>query len=128
MNIEHFAYVVEDPLSVAKWYVEHLGFSIKRSMAESPFAHFLADGSGTVMIEIYNNPAVPVPDYRSMDPLVLHLAMASDDVERDCERLIEAGAARMGDLLHTDDGDVLAMLRDPWGFSIQLARRGRAMV
>ncbi len=34
--------------------------------------HFLADGSGRVMLEMYNNPAATVPDYNAMHPLVLH--------------------------------------------------------
>ena len=31
---------------MAAWYVEHLGFTIKRKIDESPFMHFIADGSG----------------------------------------------------------------------------------
>lgn len=128
MRIEHLAYMTQDPPAVAEWYVEHLGFTIKRQMDESPFAYFLADGSGKVMLEIYNNPAATVPDYAAMDPLVLHLAFVSADVEADRDRLIAAGATAEGDLLRADNGDVLAMLRDPWGFAIQLAKRGEPMV
>ena len=58
MKIEHFAYQVADPFAVADWYTKHFGFVVKRS-AESPVpVCFVADGSGQVMIEIYNNPAV----------------------------------------------------------------------
>ena len=83
MKIEHAAYVVQDPPATAEWYVKHLGFEIKRAMDVSPFGHFLADGSGIVMLEIYNNPAVDVPDYASIDPLILHLALISEDVPAD---------------------------------------------
>ena len=128
MKIEHVAYMVDDPAAVAQWYVEHLGFSVKRSMPESPFTHFIADGTGAVMLEIYNNPKVDVPDYRATDPLILHLAFVSEDVERDRERLLAAGATAVGDIDRLESGDELAMLRDPWGFAIQLAKRGQPMV
>ncbi|MDX1565012.1 MAG: VOC family protein, partial [Phycisphaeraceae bacterium] len=64
MNIEHIAFNVPDPTGLARWYVEQLGFVIKRGMSEPPFAHFLADGSGAVMLEVYHNPDAPIPNYR----------------------------------------------------------------
>ena len=52
MKIEHTAYQVADPPAAARWYVEHLGLTIKRSQDASPFGHFLADegdaGEGVV--------------------------------------------------------------------------------
>ena len=81
MKIEHLAINVEDPLAMGRWYVEHLGFTVKRRVMEEPWAHFLADDSGTVMIEIYGNKKVPLPDYRNMHPGSLHLALVSEDVE-----------------------------------------------
>ena len=128
MKIEHIGYQVEDPAEVARWYVDHLGFQIKRKMDESPRAHFLADGSGSVMIEIYNNPDAPMPDYASMDPLVLHLALAADDVETHRARLLRAGATAVGPAVRTPVGDLVAMLRDPWGFPVQLCKRAEPMV
>ena len=56
MKIEHVALNVSDPIDMARWYVEHLGMVIKRRVTESPWAHFLADESGTVMLELYGNP------------------------------------------------------------------------
>ena len=43
MRIEHIAINVPDVLNMARWYVEHLGLTVKRRGMESPFAHFLAD-------------------------------------------------------------------------------------
>ena len=102
--------------------------SIVRDAAEAPFAHFIADDGGSVMLEIYRNDAAPVPDYASMDPLVLHVAFAVDDVGATRERLLAAGASPVGDVTVTPSGDELAMLRDPWGFAIQLARRSEPMI
>ena len=127
MKIEHFAYQVEDAAAVSDWYFEHMDFSVKRGV-DSPFAvRFLADGSGDVMIEIYNNPKVTTPDYASMDPLILHLAFVCDDIPGTIERLVAAGATLLLEET-TPLGDSLAMLRDPWGLAIQLCKRAEPMV
>jgi glyoxylase I family protein len=109
MKIEHTAFQVADPVALARWYVEHLGLTVKRSQAESPFGQFLADSGDTVMLEFYNSPKADVPDYRAIDPLVLHIAFWADDV---------AATA----------GDTVAMLRDPWGLAIQFVHRGSPMI
>ena len=36
VKIEHLAWNVEDPISVARWYVENLGFTIKRQIDAPP--------------------------------------------------------------------------------------------
>ena len=128
MKIEHVAFNVEDPLAMARWYVEHLGFTVKRRAVEPPYAHFLADDSGTVMIEIYSNPDAPTPDYRTINPLVLHLALVACDIEADARRLTDAGATLVGEIQTAPNDDQLAMLRDPWGFAIQLVQRSSPMV
>ena len=127
MRIEHVGYQVVDPAAVAEWYCEHLGFTVKRSADAPTPVRFLADGSGAVMIEIYNNPNAPMPDYAGQDPLVLHLALVSEDLSADSDRLQAAGATFVEEV-STPSGDRLHMLRDPWGLAVQLASRGEAMV
>jgi catechol 2,3-dioxygenase-like lactoylglutathione lyase family enzyme len=128
MKIEHTAYQVEDPQAMARWYVAHLGLRVVRAQDVSPFGQFLADDSGTVMLELYRHPSVPVPDYRSMDPLTLHIAFVADDVAAVRARLVAAGATPEGDVTTSAAGDQLAMLRDPWGLAIQFVRRQVAMI
>jgi glyoxylase I family protein len=128
MKIEHLAINVTDALSISRWYIEHLGFTVKRRMMEEPWAHFLADDSGTVMMEIYANKAHPVPDYASMDVMSLHLALLSDDVEGDVKRLESAGAKLVGQINNQPNGDVMCFLRDPWGFTLQLIKRASPMI
>jgi len=128
VKIEHVAYMMPDPAQAAKWYCENLGFRVVRSMEHSPFTHFLLDRSGSVMVEIYNNPKVQVPDYAAMDPLILHLAFMVDDVKAERQRLLAAGATAVDEVTVMPNGDELAMLRDPWGFAIQLVRRGEPML
>lgn len=126
MKIEHFAYPVLDPIATAAWYVEHLGLRIVRETGAPTYTHFLADESGAI-IEFYNNPRVEVPDYNSMDPLLLHIAFAVEDIEATRQRLLDAGASAFDDITHMPNGDELAMLRDPWGFAVQLVKRCHPM-
>ena len=128
MRIEHVAFNVEDTLSMASWYVEHLGFEVRRRVMEAPWAHFLVDSEGLTMLEIYGNPDVPLPDYRAMHPGTLHLALLSDDVQADIDRLSAAGAKLDGEVQQTPAGDTLAFLRDPWGFTLQLVKRAQSML
>jgi catechol 2,3-dioxygenase-like lactoylglutathione lyase family enzyme len=128
VKIEHVAFQVPDPVALADWYVEHLGLRIKRSTGAPGHARFLADDGDAVMIEVYNNPAVSTPDYRVADPLVLHLAFHVADVATTRERLLAAGATADGEVVVSDAGDHLAMLRDPWGLAIQLVRRRNPMI
>ncbi|MCE9591606.1 MAG: VOC family protein [Planctomycetes bacterium] len=128
MRMEHIAYSVEDPAKVAQWYVKNLGMKVVRKMDDRPWMHFLADASGSILIELYNNAKVKVPDYRGMDPLLLHLAFSAADITKDRDRLIAAGATVADDLVTTPAGDQLVMLRDPWGLAIQLTKRVKPML
>lgn len=128
MKIEHTAYQVQDPVAVAGWYVQHLGLTVKRAQDERPFGQFLADDGDAVMLEFYNNPKVAVPDYRAIDPLILHIAFWTDDVEATRARLLTAGATPEGEVLRTPAGDHVAMLRDPWGLAIQFVHRAQPMI
>ncbi len=121
MPIEHIAFNVADPAAVAAWYGAHLGLRVVRHMPGPTQTHFLAD-AGTTVLEIYCNPPDQVPDYRSMDPLLFHLAFASDDPPADARRLCAAGAVVVEET-RLDDGSHLVMLRDPWGVALQLCRR-----
>lgn len=128
MRIEHFAYQVKSPAEMADWYGATLGFVVKRGADSPACVRFLADETGRVMLEIYNNPAVSMPDYSAMDPMLLHLAFVCDDVPGEVERLVDAGASLVTGPETNAGGDQLAMLRDPWGFAIQLCHRVDPMV
>src|SRR4051812_43738664 len=98
MHIEHMGIQVADPVAMADWYVKHLGFSIARSHGEPSFTHFLRSSTGVMMVEIYRNPTVPVPDYATRDPLLLHLAFLSNDLTAVRDRVVKAGARVVDDV------------------------------
>ncbi len=127
MKLEHVAYPVRDPVAVAAWYVAHCGLRIIRESGPPTMTHFLSDGAGGV-IEIYNNPRVDVPDYSAIDPLLLHIAFVADDLPAERDRLLAAGCTEAEEVTTTSAGDMLVMLRDPWGFPLQLTHRRRAMI
>jgi glyoxylase I family protein len=127
MKLEHVAFQVREPAAAAEWLVAHLGFTVRRAVDRPVVARFLADSSGAVMLEIYYNPKVSVPDYWAIDPLHLHVALTCDDVPAAAERLVAAGATLLSGP-ETIGGDDLAMLRDPWGLPLQLVRRARPML
>jgi len=127
MKIEHFAINVEDPIAMSQWYTKHLGLKIVNQRKLPPFTTFLADDSGTVMIEIYQNPVDEVPAYRKMNSLILHLAFVSEAPGLDKNKLLKVGAIlETEDLL--EDGTHLVMMRDPWGLAIQFCKRGTNML
>ena len=127
MKLEHFALNVADPRAAAAWYEKHLGMSVVRRLEAAPFTQFLADDSGNIMLEFYNNPPDQVPDYAKMNPLLLHIALVSADPHADKARLLAAGATPFEDV-SLPDGSLLFMLRDPWGLPLQLCRRAKPML
>lgn len=124
MKFEHYAINVEDPVAVANWYVAHCEMSIALSVDKPVFMRFLADKTGRVVVELYNNKVAKVPDYASMDPLEYHLAFAVEDAEAEMNRLIEAGASFVVEV-KPQEGTRLIMLRDPFGMSLQLCQRAQ---
>ncbi len=128
MKIEHFAINVEKPTEMVNWYVEHLGMKVLRAHKDANETHFFVDDAGVVLIEVYNNPLSPMPDYRSMNPLMFHIAFVAGDMQADIDRLVAAGATQDGEISTTPAGDQLVFLRDPWGVPLQLAQRAQPML
>lgn len=128
MRIEHIAVNVHDPPAMADWYCANLGMKVVRSGPPPINVRFIADETGNVILEIYNNPPDAVPDYAAMDPLLLHIAFMVDDVQGIREKLLAAGATSAGDVMVTPSGDEMTMLRDPWGVAIQFVKRAEAML
>lgn len=127
MNVEHIAFNVAEPAATAQWYADHLGMQIVRANDDSPHIHFVAGDDGS-MLEFYRRPDAEVPEYATIDPAMLHVAFATDDIDATRERLIAAGATRVGDTTTFPNGDQVAFLRDPWQLPIQLVKRSSPLV
>ena len=57
-----------------------------------------------------------------------HLALVTDDIEADMARLTAAGGTADGEINTNESGDRLGMIRDPWGFCLQLVQRAVPMI
>lgn len=124
MIMEHVAINVPDPHRMVEWYIKELGMKFLQKANE--YTYFIADEKENTIMEIYHNPQAPVLPFQEMDPLMLHFAFLSDDLEKDTSRLVQAGATVFRDIVVTKGGDSLIMLKDPWGIAIQLVKRAEA--
>lgn len=126
MKIEHIAFNVKDPVAFASWYSKHFGLKVVCHKPEANQTHFLSDDSGTI-IEIYCNPADQVPDYKSQNPLIFHLAFVSEDPETDANMLLNDGATWVNEV-RLNKNTHLIMIRDPWGIAVQLCKRSPSLL
>ena len=111
---------------MADWYVKHLGAKVARAGGPPQNGRFLTVGG--VMFEIYNNPAVTMPDYSKTEVMQMHLAFMSENLKADRDRLVQAGARVIEDVYSTPEGDEIMILRDPWNVPIQFVKRKQLML
>lgn len=128
MKLEHVALNVEDPKAMSEWWAKTLGMRVVLANEESPYIHFVVDSDGTSMLELYNNPAAPAPDYAAISCWSLHIAFSSSDIEGDRSKLVEGGATTEGEITVTPTGDKLAFFRDPWSTPFQLVERVKPLL
>jgi glyoxylase I family protein len=123
-NIEHIGIVVADALEMAAWYKRVLGFDILTSSQGGGCAGaFISDTAKRVVLELIANPGISPLVGHIDNPVQLHIALASDDLAADIARLVAEGAVQVSEPSVTPDGDTLALLKDPWGHCLQLAKR-----
>ena len=122
MKLEHFAIDVPDSEAFIEWWCKNLG--MRRS---APKSGFIMDDSGTIGLEIYRTGETPAaPNYAAMNAMTLHIAFASDDVKADVDRLVAAGA-KVEQLKLDNPNFHMAIVRDPWGVSIQFCKRANGI-
>jgi glyoxylase I family protein len=128
VKLEHVAINVPNPQVLVKFLADHLGMRVVLSNTTTPYMHFVADEAGS-MLEIYSNPAAPMPDYTTVDPINLHLAFSSSDLEADRQRLLAAGAEPVGEIANSPIGGArLAFFRGPDGVPFQLIQRDKPLI
>lgn len=124
MIFEHFAINVEDVQAMVAWYEKHLGLRVRTTQAVEPYTTFLEDGSGRVMMELYQRTDALQTDFNPQHPLTFHIAFVSEDAAADQDRLVAAGATYV-ETATKPDGSQLVMLRDPWGLPLQMCQRAK---
>ncbi|MEQ8878355.1 MAG: VOC family protein [Cyclobacteriaceae bacterium] len=126
MKFEHFALNVTDPNAIADWYIKNLGAQIVHQVDNATQTKFLADDSGHVFLEIYNNPKGEFLKFEKLHVLGFHVAFVSRDSAKDRDRLIREGATVVEEVI-PNEGSLLVMMRDPFGIPLQLCQRSKSL-
>ncbi len=123
MNVEHIGLCIDHPISVAEWWVAHLGFKFLRKLGTDDHgAAFIADPHG-VVIEFGKLEEVPSLDLSRLQSIQLHFAMECNDPVQEAERLVKEGATSVGESPRNAYKNEKVIIRDPWGNCIQLINR-----
>jgi glyoxylase I family protein len=128
MRPEHIAFNVDDPIAQAKWFVDNMGFKIMYKGNPPGNTRFVSDAGENMMIELYYNKDYPVLDFSKLNHLTIHLAFMADSIESAKKKLLGAGAILVEDITKTPSGDLVLMLRNPWGLPIQFVQRAKPML
>jgi hypothetical protein len=124
LNIEHIGICVPAPISMGMWYRDNLGFKIVRSAGDDiDGVSFLIDSEGNAVLELGRLPEGPPLDSRSLLPLQLHIAIECENPTNEAGRLVKAGAELVGESPRNTYQGERILIRDPWGYTIQLVNR-----
>src|SRR5512137_1946707 len=109
---------------MGKWYQDNLGFKILLSAGDDvDGVSFVVDSTGTTVLELGRLPEVPSLEGRNLPPLQLHIAIECVNPAAEAQRLIDAGAELLGESLRNSYQGEKILIRDPWGYTIQLVNR-----
>ncbi len=123
MKIEHIGLCVPAPVSMGNWYRDRLGFKMLRQAGDdNDGVSFVADQDGTVL-ELGRLPEGPPLEPRLWTPLQLHLAVECEAPAVEAQRLVSVGAELVGESPRNSYAGEKILVRDPWGFVIQLVNR-----
>ena len=123
-NIEHIGIVVNEPVAMANWYKDVLGFNIKFAYEESgKGGAFVSDNAGGVMLEFAKLPEVSSLADKTDHYMQLHIALISEDPERDMEYLAQNGAMFVAKCPVSNPAECIIVAKDPWGNILQLVKR-----
>ena len=124
MLIEHIGISVERPREMAQWYVQNLGCRLLLTEGDARHeAAFLSDEEQSTVLELTHVPQLSPTSRVLTSTTQLHIAFLSDDPYRQAKKLEGAGAVLVEDHSGVHPGEVLLLLRDPWGNFIQLVKR-----
>ena len=125
-DIEHIGITVTEPVKMANWYKDVLGFNIKLSPPNDEaeeVAAFITDKNDKVMLEFGKIPGISPLSDQINNHLQLHIAIESDNPDEDVKYLTENGAEFIEKCPIKVPGLSLIVLNDPWGNCIQLVKR-----
>ena len=122
--IEHTAIASADPARLARWYVDHLGFTINYTSANSK-THFVKAPDGS-MIEIIESKGAAAAAPGMKDPGIRHMALTVADFPAACARLKNLGVGFLSEP-QTVDGNSLVFFTDCDGNILHLLHREKPL-
>jgi uncharacterized glyoxalase superfamily protein PhnB len=125
---EHIAFNLIDSRKVAKWYNNNLGMLVMREGTAPNYGIFISDSPKGMMFELYQNKDFPVIKFEDVSHMSIHLAFMAEDIEAVKKQLLVSGAKIVEDTNKTPAGDIILMMHDPWGLSIQFVKRMNQMI
>lgn len=127
ISIEHVAIAAQDTDALARWYCEHLGFSVRNKNDRTPPQYFLAQGDGPVLLELIPAGDSPRAERRENDPGHSHFAFHVSDFDETHRRLAGAGIRFTGPPNVRPDGTKLAFFYDGEGNLLQIVYRPKSL-
>ena len=128
MRIEHIGLGVNNPIAMGKWYEKNLGFHILRELGSNTEGVIFMEDDKENVIEIAHIKGMPSLDFKSMNPLLIHLAIECSNPVEEANRLVAEGAEMIGEAIRNDYKGEKILVRDPFGgLTIQLVNRMDAL-
>ena len=89
---------------------------------------FIADSTNDMMFELYQNTEYPMLDFPKVSHMATHAAFMVNNLELVKSNLLAANATVVDNITKTPAGDLVLMMRDPWGEPIQFVKRAVPML
>ena len=120
-SFDHVAITVKDLDSTIEWYVENMGFTVKRTIENKERGMriaFLEAGSGATL-EFFGfvdpEKVVEGPKLKAEETGIKHISFLVDDLDEMCKRLKSAGveftAVTAGRAVFKDPNDIVIEMR-----------------
>lgn len=122
-GIEHTAIASADPERLARWYVDHLGFTINYKSSNSR-THFVKAPDGSMIEIIESKGEASLPGLK--DAGIRHMAMLVSDFPAECDRLRASGVEFLGEP-QTVSGNSTVFFRDCDGNILHLLHREKPL-
>jgi len=121
-GMEHVGLCATDTTALKNWYVNLFGWAVVYDNAKSPSSYFLRMAEGQ-LLEIYPAQKPGLIAEHNFVSGWRHIALGTDDVAADAEKIIAAGATVESAVKITESGVGTFFFRDPEGNVVHLIQR-----
>jgi catechol 2,3-dioxygenase-like lactoylglutathione lyase family enzyme len=122
MYAEHVALYAGDPVELAKWYIETLGFEVVRTLEKEgrPPIYFLKGDKGLVIEILPTGEARPSRELS--DPGYSHIGLVVEHFDQAASSLQSKGVSLVN-VRQTSNGWTIGYFNDPEGNQLEIVHR-----